>query len=148
MCMNLLKNFLLILPSWILKKIWPFYSFESWRFWCQCFSLYIFFFLMILTMGLLIFLILLIITVMNLLFLDPMLLKGLSESPTNKPLLKSCFLDIDKKTWKMWTEEVRKQINFWILFFFLFLLFVEFWIFFLIFVYVVYKQGLGVQPLY
>jgi hypothetical protein len=46
-------------------------------------------------MGLLLFLILLITTVMNLLFLDPMLLKGLSESPANKPLLKSCFLDID-----------------------------------------------------
>jgi hypothetical protein len=29
--------------------------------------------------------------------LDPMLLKGLNESPINKPLLKSCFLDIDKK---------------------------------------------------
>ncbi len=53
------------------------------------------FFLMILAMGLLLFLILLITTVMNLLFLDPMLLKGLSESPANKPLLKSCFLDID-----------------------------------------------------
>jgi hypothetical protein len=26
-----------------------------------------------------------------------MLLKGLNESPVNEPLLKSCFLDIDKK---------------------------------------------------
>jgi hypothetical protein len=48
-------------------------------------------------MGLLLFLILLIIVIVNLLLLDPMLLRGLSESPTNKPLLKSCFLDIDKK---------------------------------------------------
>ncbi len=34
---------------------------------------------------------------MNLLLLDPMLLKGLNESPINKPLLKSYFLDINKK---------------------------------------------------
>jgi hypothetical protein len=38
---------------------------------------------------------------MNFLLLDPMLLKGLDESPINKPLLKSYFLDIDKKRWKM-----------------------------------------------
>jgi hypothetical protein len=56
---------------------------------------------MILAMGLLLFFILLIIAAMNLLFLNPMLLKGLSEFPTKKPLLKSCFLDIDKKKWKM-----------------------------------------------
>jgi hypothetical protein len=47
--------------------------------------------------GVAIFFILLIRVTMNLLFLDPMLLKGLSESPTNKPSLKSYFLDIDKK---------------------------------------------------
>ncbi len=48
-------------------------------------------------MGLLLFLDLLIIAAVNLLLLNPMLLNGLSESPINKPLLKSCFLDIDKK---------------------------------------------------
>ncbi len=52
---------------------------------------------MILAMGLLLFFILLIIAVVNLLLLNPILLKGLSESPVNKPLPKSCFLDIDKK---------------------------------------------------
>jgi hypothetical protein len=48
-------------------------------------------------MGLLLFLDLLIIATVNLLLLDPMLLNGLNESPINKPLLKTCFLDIDKK---------------------------------------------------
>jgi hypothetical protein len=48
-------------------------------------------------MGLLLFLDLLIIVALNLLLLNLMLLKGLNESPINEPLLKSCFLDIDKK---------------------------------------------------
>jgi hypothetical protein len=43
-------------------------------------------------MGLLLFLDLLIIATVNLLLLDPMLLKGLNESPINKPLLKFFYI--------------------------------------------------------
>jgi hypothetical protein len=76
---------------------------------------------MSLTMGLLLLLILLIIAIVNLLLLDPMLLKGLSEYPTNKPLLKFCFLDIDKKKMENVNQGGRKAskyLNFVFAFYF------------------------------
>jgi hypothetical protein len=45
-----------------------------------------------------------------------MLLKGPSESPINKPLLKSCFLDIDKKEMENVNrrgQRASKHVKFW-----------------------------------
>jgi hypothetical protein len=63
---------------------------------------------LILAMGLLLFLNLLIIVAENLLLLDPMLLKGSNQSPINKPLLKSYFLDIDKKKMENVNQGVKR----------------------------------------
>ncbi len=54
---------------------------------------------------------------MNLLLLDPMLLKGLNESPFNKPLLKSCFLDVDKKEMEnvnQGGQRASKHVKLWV----------------------------------
>jgi hypothetical protein len=46
-----------------------------------------------------------------------MLLKGLNESPFNKPLLKSCFLDIDKKEMEKVNrggQKASKHVKLWV----------------------------------